>query len=174
MVGFGRRIVGSLELLALLANERAPRAEGSRERRSEGSLPQIPDRTLLHPRLPLLELLGGQGGFFGLFLFGSILLPLLLLGSSKLLLCDTLPLGDFRLLLWGRRLLCGLLHGTLDRAAWLADGLPGTSSAVEESRSVGECADGEGKGCLRGCSGRETRVERSAQGGRDLAAEHYR
>jgi len=39
---------------------------------------------------------------------------------------------------------------------------------------MAECADGEVEVCLRGCSGTETRLERSAKSGRDLAAEHCR
>jgi hypothetical protein len=37
---------------------------------------------------------------------------------------------------------------------------------------MGECADDEVEVWLRGCRGAETRLERSAKGGRDLAAYH--
>jgi hypothetical protein len=37
---------------------------------------------------------------------------------------------------------------------------------------MAECTDGEIVVCLRVCGGTETRLERSAKSGRDLAAEH--
>lgn len=44
--------------------------------------------------------------------------------------------------------------------------------AFKGARSMAECADAEGGVVLRGCGGAETRLERSSEGGRDLAAEH--
>ena len=133
-------------------------------RRLQCCLLQVFDLGLLQRRLLPLDLLRRQSGLHflgrsglllqlgGLLLFGDLLLSSVGFGGSGLL-----RLG---------------LDGALDWATGLAYGLLRASGGDEQTGSVAEGADAEA-GLGRGsCNGSETRLERSAQSGGDLAADH--